>query len=337
MTSVLDLWRWVDPAARLASGSVDRLQRPVRGVRRTRATSPHLPPLGDGQLLVVDATIVDEGRLDTFVAGVDAAGLDPAAMWVAAAGDRRFDHAGADVPIVVGELSAAEIERRVARHLDDERQELGEFTSALRLLAAEAALADPQPSAPAAIVATRLRRGVAVSVGGSLASLNPRPAGRALATRFAAAHAHVLANRSAPAANRRTMRDGMWVMERPVGTGATAWLFDDLPFAAVDEMALGALAATLHALLRRPDPPSRPPGDLRRLPPSSGDPLRDTLMAVARANGRIAPAARSLGVHRNTVLYRLRRASAELGIDPRRPEDALRLLRDADPMRGEIG
>jgi DNA-binding PucR family transcriptional regulator len=62
------------------------------------------------------------------------------------------------------------------------------------------------------------------------------------------------------------------------------------------------------------------------MPPSTGDALRDTLMAVARANGRIAPAARSLGVHRNTVLYRLRRASADLGIDPRRPEDALRLL-----------
>ena len=58
--------------------------------------------------------------------------------------------------------------------------------------------------------------------------------------------------------------------------------------------------------------------------------MRDTLMAVARANGRIAPAARSLGVHRNTVLYRLRRASDELGLDPRRPEDALRLLRRAD-------
>ena len=55
---------------------------------------------------------------------------------------------------------------------------------------------------------------------------------------------------------------------------------------------------------------------------------RDTLLAVARANGRIAPAARSLGVHRNTELKRLRRASAELGLDPRRPEDALRLMRE---------
>jgi hypothetical protein len=35
------------------------------------------------------------------------------------------------------------------------------------------------------------------------------------------------------------------------------------------------------------------------------------------------------GHHRNTVLYRLRVAHAELGIDPRRPADALKLLRDA--------
>ena len=56
----------------------------------------------------------------------------------------------------------------------------------------------------------------------------------------------------------------------------------------------------------------------------------ETLLAVARANGRIAPAARALGVHRNTVLYRLHRAALELGLDPRRPDDALRILREAD-------
>ena len=50
-----------------------------------------------------------------------------------------------------------------------------------------------------------------------------------------------------------------------------------------------------------------------------------TLLAVARANGRVTPAARSLGVHRNTVLYRLRIARDRRGIDPRRPEDAIRL------------
>jgi DNA-binding PucR family transcriptional regulator len=60
------------------------------------------------------------------------------------------------------------------------------------------------------------------------------------------------------------------------------------------------------------------------------EPLTATLLAVARANGRVAPAARSLGVHRNTVLYRLRIARDQRGIDPRRPEDALRLLREVD-------
>ena len=117
-----------------------------------------------------------------------------------------------------------------------------------------------------------------------------------------------------------------------VGPSAAAWLFDDLPFAAVDEVALDALAVTLRALLRRPRVRAEPsaPRSVPRLPPRTGDPMRDTLLAVARANGRIAPAARSLGVHRNTVLYRLRRASVELGLDPRRPDDALRLLRGAD-------
>jgi hypothetical protein len=172
-----------------------------------------------------------------------------------------------------------------------------------------------------------------VSADGALASINPRPAGRAIATRFAAAHARLLADRSAAASQARRTRDGLWIMERPVGPSASAWLFDDLPFARVDEAALEALAITLRALLRR-----RPaePGRGRRepkLPPSTGDPVRDTLLAVARANGRIAPAARTLGVHRNTVLYRLQRASVELGIDPRRPDDALRLLQGSTTPR----
>ncbi|HEX2222475.1 MAG TPA: helix-turn-helix domain-containing protein, partial [Candidatus Limnocylindria bacterium] len=76
-----------------------------------------------------------------------------------------------------------------------------------------------------------------------------------------------------------------------------------------------------------PDEPARVRGAAEARP----DPLHETLLAVARANGRVSVAARSLGVHRNTVLYRLRVARAERGIDPRRPEDALRLLREAQP------
>jgi len=331
VTSVLDLWRWIDPAARLESGSPDRLGRPVRGVDRTRAAPPHLPPLGAGQLLVVDGAVVPGPSLDPLLAAVDEAGLDPAAIWIAAAGERAFEVTAADVPILAGDGPASEVERRAAAHLEHEREELAALAAALRLGGAEAALADPQVSAPAGVVAARLRRGVAVGVGGELVSVHPRPAGRALATRFAAAHARLPATRSPRSTAARRTPDGLWVAERSIeaaGTPATAWLFDDLPFARVDEVALDALAVTLRALLRRrPVEPARGRRE-PKLPPSTGDPLRDTLLAVARANGRIAPAARSLGVHRNTVLYRLQRASAELGLDPRRPEDALRLLRE---------
>lgn len=328
MTSALDLWRWLDPQARLVSGSVRRLERPVRGVARTRAVPPHLPDVADGQLLLVDAAIAGSGDLDGLLAGVTAAGLDPAAIWIAGAVPGSFERAAAELPVLAGGDPTVEVERRATEHLDREHDGLAAYGAALRLAAAEAALADPQPAAPAGIVASRIRRGAAVSVDGSLLALNPRPAGRALATRFAAAHARVLSTREGSRDGARETRDGLWVLERPIGAAAAAWLFDDLPFARVDVVALEALAVTLRALLRRPAAPAaaRTSG---RQPPSTGDPLRDTLLAVARANGRVTPAARALGVHRNTVLYRLRRASAELGIDPRRPDDALRLLRSA--------
>ena len=327
MTTVLDLWRAVDPEARLASGSVERLSRPVRGVARTRAAPPHLPADADGQLLVADAGVLGGSGLDALVAALGDAGLEPAAVWLA--GDApRLDPAGSTLPILAGAGPAASRAEAAIAYLDAERERLAAIAAELRLAGAEAALADPQPSAPAGVVAGRLRRGVAVTVDGALASLNPRPAGRALATRFAAAHARLLGERSAGGSTAQRTRDGLWILERPVGATAAAWLFDDLPFARVDEVALDALAVTLRALLRRrPVEPARGRRE-PKLPPSTGDPLRDTLLAVARANGRIAPAARSLGVHRNTVLYRLQRASAELGLDPRRPEDALRLLRE---------
>ena len=329
MTTVLDLWRAVDPEARLASGGVERLSRPVRGVARTRAAPPHLPVAADGQLLIADAAVLGRGTgLDGLVAALAEAGLEPAAVWLAGEGLSTVDASGDDLPILVGGGVASARADAAAAYLDAERERLAEVVAELRLAGAEAALADPQPSAPAGVVAGRMRRGVAVTVDGALASLNPRPAGRALATRFAAAHARLLGERAAGGSTARRTRDGLWILERPVGPTAAAWLFDDLPFARVDEVALEALAVTLRALLRRrPIEPARGRRE-PKLPPSTGDPLRDTLLAVARANGRIAPAARTLGVHRNTVLYRLRRASAELGLDPRRPDDALRLLRE---------
>ena len=331
MTSVLDLWRAVDPEARLVSGSIEQLARPVRFVARTRAAPPHLPELPDGALLVVDAGILDAGGLDRLVAAIGESGAaPPIAAWVVAAQVAALEPAGVDLPILAGAGSVVSTAAALEGYLDDEAERLAAFVRALRLASAEAALADPQPGAPAGVVAARLRRGIAVTVDGSLSALNPRPAGRALATRFAAAHARLLADRSSAGSASRRTRDGLWVLERPVHETASAWLFDDLPPARIDEVALDALAVTLRALLRRRAPEAAGGRSTPKAPPSTGDPLHDTLLAVARANGRIAPAARALGVHRNTVLYRLRRADAELGIDPRRPEDALRLLRGPD-------
>ncbi len=330
MTSLLDVWRAVDPEARLVSGDAEQLTRPVRGVARTRAAPPHLPPLSAGQVLVADAAVLPAEGLEALLGAVRDAGLEPSGLWIAAERPMTLERTGDDLPVLLGPGAAAARADAAAAYLDGEPAALATVAAEIRLLAAEAALADPEPRAPAGVVAARLRRGVAISVDGALASLTPRQAGQALATRFAATHARLLGERVAsPEAARRT-RDGLWILERPITDGSTAWLFDDLPFARVDEVAIDALAVTLRALLRRR--PAEPAGGRRSptLPPSSGDALRDTLLAVARANGRVAPAARALGVHRNTVLYRLRRAEAELGIDPRRPEDALRLLESAN-------
>ena len=327
MTSLLDIWRAVDPEARLVSGDPDALGRPVRGVARTRAVPPHLPPLGDGQILLVDGSVLPVSGLEGLIGALAEAAIEPTGVWVVSDPVRSIEPAGSSLPVLVGSGSVGARAATTNAYLEAESFHLATAATDVRLRAAEAALADPQPAAPAGVVAARLRRGVAVGVDGALSSLSPRPAGRALATRFAATHARMLAERVAsPEAARRT-RDGLWILERPITSGATAWLFDDLPFARIDEVVLDALAVTLRALLRRrPAEPARGRHAPARVPPSSGDPMRDTLLAVARANGRIAPAARALGVHRNTVLYRLQRASVDFGIDPRRPEDALRLL-----------
>jgi hypothetical protein len=336
VTSVIDLWRAVDPQALRVSGSDDALGRPVRGVARTRAAPPHLPPGADGQLLVVDVGLVPGRSLGTLVATLEEAELRPAAIAIGGHDGAGLEPADESIPILASTRSPASLADAAERHLADEAGELAFLSGELRLAAAEAALADPRPAAPAGLVAARIRRGVAVSADGELRSLNARPAGTALAARFAAIHARLLA---APGARQGATRnaDGLWLLEQPVRPNASVWLFDDLPFARADEVAAEALGITLRALLRRPAPPAtarpREPATRRRAdPPRAGDPedrLDATLLAVARANGRVAVAARALGVHRNTVLYRLRIAAAERGVDPRRPEDALRILAEA--------
>jgi hypothetical protein len=328
MTSVVDAWRAIDPAARLVHGGPDALQSPVRGVSRLRAAAPHLPPAADAQLLVVDTRLagLDVASLPAALAE---AGLEPAALLLAEA--EAADLHDPTVPVLASLHGAAWLVTAAERYLADEAAHLAQLSLELRLACAEAALSDPQPAAPAGLVATRLRRGVAVAADGVLRAVHARPAGRMLAARFTALHARLLATAASPRVEAtRRGPDGLFLMERQVRPGASVWLFDDLPFAAVDAVAADALRVTLRALLRRPPlPPAARPLDRPEAAARPPDELRRTLLAVARANGRVATAARSLGVHRNTVLYRLNRARADLGIDPRRPEDALRLLREA--------
>jgi len=352
LTSGLDLWRAIDPEARLLSGSVDRLRTQVRGVARTRTAPPHLPEDAEGQLLVVDSALLGaDAALDRLVSILDDAGLQPVAVLLAALPEQTAppDRAGDPLPILGSSLATGTLAEAATRHLEHADEEVMRIAREVRLAAAEAALVTPDPGAAAGLVATRLRRGVAVAADGELRALHARPAGRALAARFVALHARLLAGSPGRAVSRQTA-EGFFLLERRIRAGASVFLFDDLPFARIDEAAAEALTITLRALLRRSvdagaaAPRSRPlPGAAAALQPTprsssvlsagqtSSDPkLETTLLAVARANGRVATAARQLGVHRNTVLYRLRRAASELGVDPRRAEDALAILRRAE-------
>jgi hypothetical protein len=325
LTSVTDAWRAADTEARFVSGSIERLAHSVRGVLRTRAAPPHLPARVDGQLLVVDAVLVRRSSLDQLLGAISEAGLDPVALMLAG-WDGPLERAGSDLPVLASARSAGQLADALSAYLSDEPAFLQRLSGDLRLKGAEAALAEPVAPAPAGLVAARIRRGVAVVADGELVALTPRPAGRALAARFAAIYARLLSGTAPHASALRRTVEGLWLLEQPVRAGAAVWVFDDLPLAAVDAAAAEALSVTLRALLRRP-----PPQPIADPQPVAVDHSMDaTLLAVARANGRVTTAARTLGVHRNTVLYRLRRVSAERGIDPRRPDDALRLLREAD-------
>ena len=332
MTSVVDIWRAVDPEARLASGAAAQFSHPVRTILRSRAVAPHLPEPADGALLVLDGGAVGFGDVGELVAVLEDARLAPVAVMLTGSA-RALDRSDHWLPVIVSDRPVQRLATEAADYLADERGFLDRVATELRLACAEAALGDPQLATPAGLIAARIDRGVAIEVDGQLATLHPRAAGRALAARFAALHAALLSGSGA--ARREPMhrtRDGLWLVEGRIRPGASAWLFDDRPLAAVDEVAIGALTVTARALLRRPAPaPTVRQAAARPLTAPGGDALDATLLAVARANGRIAPAARALGVHRNTVLYRLRRALAERGVDPRRPQDALRILAEAQP------
>lgn len=318
------------------SGALEGLSHAARGALRSRAVEPHLPSSVEGELLVVDSSLLGGRPLEALLATLQEAELHPVGIVLAGmAAGPRLEPADAPLPILASARAIGHLTDALAAYLRDEAGHLTRLSAELRLAAAEAALADPDPAAAAGLIAGRLRRGVAVIADGELRTLHARPAGRALAARFAAAHARLLHGGARSESSRRT-RDGLWLLERRVRAGAAVWFFDDLPFARVDEIAADALAVTLRALLRRapaPRPGSRPVQRAAPAPSAPDDRIAATLVAVARSNGRIAPAARALGVHRNTVLYRLRAASAERGIDPRRPEDALRILAEAERPR----
>jgi PucR C-terminal helix-turn-helix domain len=337
---LIDVWRAVDPDARLLAGDRSASTVILRGVSRTRTAPPHLPPPADAHLVIVDGAMLVALSPDRLMAEITASGSDPAALLVAdPPSNLGAGWPDAEIPILTSQRSAASLAAAASAYLGDETAHLERLKAELRLAAAEAALADPTPSAASGVVAHRMRRGVAVVADGELVALHARPAGQALAARFAAAFSRLFGTPSERAIATRRLRDGLWIHEHRIRPGAAVWLFDDLPMARVDEAAAEALSVTLRALLRRPQRASRAVGSGRISTPSAAlgaspapddAPLTATLLAVARANGRVAPAARSLGVHRNTVLYRLRIARDQRGIDPRRPEDALRLLREAE-------
>ena len=337
MVRLIDVWRAVDPEARLVGGDPGDALELVRGISRTRAAPPHLPPPADGHLIVLDGSLLERVPADRLLAEIAASGSTPVGLVVAVAErpPANLVEWPADAPpVLASSHPSSALAVAAASYLADEGAVLSRLAADLRLAGAEAALADPRPAAVAGLLAHRIRRGVAVVADGELVALTPRPAGRALAARFAAAFSRLFGTPSARAAASRRLRDGMWVHEERIRPGAAVWLFDDLPMARVDEVAAEAASITLRALLRRPPArPARPSAraNERPAPGERPEPKIDaTLLAVARANGRVSPAARSLGVHRNTVLYRLKVARDRRGIDPRRAEDALRLLREVD-------
>ena len=170
---------------------------------------------------------------------------------------------------------------------------------------------------------------------GRLVSLNPRPAGRALATRFAAAHARLLGQRAPRAARRGAPATGSGSSSARSGRRQRHGSSTTCRLRRVDEVALDALAVTLRALCAGARPSRRSGGRSA----SHGCRRRRAIRCATRCwrlRGRTGGSRRlraASGVHRNTVLYRLHRASLELGIDPRRPDDALRLLREAEEHR----
>jgi len=170
VTNVVDLWRAIDPDARLVSGSARAMGRPVRSVARTRAVAPHLPQADDAALLLVDAAVLAVPAVDALLNSLRDAQLAPVAIILA--GSRLTPEAAdAPIPVLVSEQSPAVLAEAAAAYLVDEPAALERISGALRLACAEASLSDPQLATPAGLVAARIGRGVAISVDGELQAL----------------------------------------------------------------------------------------------------------------------------------------------------------------------
>ena len=192
MPRLIDVWRAVDPEARLIGGDANDAIVLVRGVARTRAAPPHLPPPMAGHLLIVDGALLEALAADRLLGEIAASGHEPAALLVALReGQRAPDWPDAAFPSLASHRPISTLADGASAYLADEPGHLARLHVELRLAAAEAALADPTPTAPASLVAHRIRRGVAVVADGEMIALHARPAGRALAARFAAAYSRL--------------------------------------------------------------------------------------------------------------------------------------------------
>ena len=124
MTSIIDAWRAVDPEAKLVSGSVELVSRPVRGIARTRASPPHLPPVSPGQLLVADAGVLDDD-LDRLMAALGEAELEPAAIWLVGEPVRTLQRAASALPVIARGTGPARLADALETYLEAERQRSG--------------------------------------------------------------------------------------------------------------------------------------------------------------------------------------------------------------------
>ncbi len=348
MPRLIDVWRAVDSEARLVAGEPAVTDVLLRGVSRTRAAPPHLPPASDGHLLIVDGALLAHLPADRLIAEIAASGTVPAGLLIAAAPtDALGRWPDGAPPTLASQRSVSALAVAASAYLADEAGFLDRFATEppprggrgrpRRSRARGAGGHGRRPAAP--------RRGGR----GRRRARRPPPAagrpstGRTLRGRLLAPVRHAEHPRGGlPTAPRRAVdpraahpaRSGGLALRRPAhgphrrGRGRGAGHHPPRPPPATAG-AVAAGRAADHRAPRRPAAPAQSAGSR-----VASEPLDATLLAVARANGRVAPAARSLGVHRNTVLYRLRIARDRRGIDPRRPEDALRLLREAESDPG---